>query len=105
MDHCVFANRRMVTETLDSIKQLKEFIWKFPKDRVMITNNGVTRWPTRMAVSEFTDDFTTVSDCGSEGYMANIPQDSEAFNCNKEILLALMALEAKKSGFGFYSLQ
>jgi hypothetical protein len=105
MDHYVFANRRMVAETLDSIKQLKEFICKFPKDRVMITNNGVTRWPTREAVSEFTDDFTTVNDCGSESYIANIPKDSEAFKCNKEISLALLTLEAKKSGFGFCSLQ
>ncbi len=94
MDHYVFANRQMVAETLDALKKLKEFKCEYPKQRISFYNNGVTQWPTKEAVNEFTDDYSHFDHLGYKSYITNIPKNSDAFECNRQISLAL-----QNSGF------
>ena len=104
MDHYVFANRRIAAEYLESLERLKEIVKKYPKSRVKFTNNGVTRWPSKEAIEEFTDDYTAEESGGYERYTANIPEDSEAFQSNKEISLALQNSGINQAGSPFVSL-
>ena len=105
MDHYVFSDRQMVNEYLESLEKLKGIVKKYPKHRVKFTNNGVTHWPTREAISEFTDDFTAAKyDNQYERYLANIPEESETFKCNKDISLALVNSGINQFGATFVSL-
>lgn len=103
MDHYVFANRQMVKETLESLKKLKEIVKGYPRHRIKFTNNGVTLWPTVEAITEFTDDYHVVDSSGYKRYVANIPKDSEVYNCNREISLALVNSGIMLRGASFVS--
>jgi len=94
----------MVAEYIESLDSLKVIVKKYAKNRVKFTNNGFTRWPTKEAISEFTDDYISVDRGGFERYVANIPEDSEVFRCNKKIALALHASGIKQCGAPFVSL-
>jgi len=104
MDHYVFLTRKMVAEYLDALERLKAIVKDYPKSRVKFTNNGVTHWPSEAAVAEFTDDYTAVDCGGYKRYVANLPEDSEAFQCNKDVSLALQNSGMQQRGFPFASL-
>ena len=104
MDHYVFATRQIVTEYLDALRRLQAIVKHYPKHRVKFTNNGITRWPSERAVAEFTDDYTMQDRGGYSSYVANVPEDSEAFQCNKEIALALRQSGIVQCGDPFVSL-
>ena len=104
MDHYVFATRQIVTEYLESLERLKAIVKEYPKSRVKFTNNGVTRWPSKEVIGEFTDDYTTEDWGKYKRYVANIPEDSEVFQCNREISLALQNSGIQQRGTPFVSL-